>query len=560
MATNIATNRKTIQTTFTSLIALLNRHPYLLLFAAGLIIRLLVTVWVQQPGVVDAYYYYQAAENWRNGQGFVENTVWNYQVSTYNPTQPPPAGNLTHPAFDYWNPLASWLAAGGMFVLGTNWFAAALPFMLCAALLAPLGYYLGRLMFGEWQNRYSWAMGLIMLFPGRYFLYWGVTDNFSSFALVSLLCLITLHHGLYRDDRWLIATGVLAGLAYLSRSDGVFFVLTLLICFLWVRWRPLVGLISWKPRWVMLGAGLGAALVTVLPWLIRNYAEFGAIIPASSGKAIWLREYTELFSFSLPLTPQHYFDWGIGNILSSKLGALSLNASLLIFQGPFLLGPFFLGGLFVLVRGMRLNRYAAALPFLVHIAVLYFIVSLVFTELGNHGTIFHAAGGFLPFQAGTAVATCDVIARAYGRRRKLENFKPFSAALVCLLMFLTIGLTLYFSAQRSSDWNSDFNYAITLNEWFTSNNVTKDVIIVGEPLSFYHATKRPAIGQASDGVVANLEAARRYGATYLVLGIEHYKALDQLYKDKVAEPAAGLRLRLVAEFRGNQIYKLEPLS
>jgi hypothetical protein len=127
-------------------------------------------------------------------------------------------------------------------------------------------------------------------------------------------------------------------------------------------------------------------------------------------------------------------------------------------------------------------------------------------------------------------------------------------------MLITIGLTVYFSAQRSSEWNDDFNYAITLNEWFTSNNVTKDVIIVGEPLSFYHTTKRSAIGQASDGVVANLEAARRYGATYLVLGVAHYPAMDQLYKDKVAEPAAGLRLRLVAEFKGNQIYKIEPLS
>jgi hypothetical protein len=80
--------------------------------------------------------------------------------------------------------------------------------------------------------------------------------------------------------------------------------------------------------------------------------------------------------------------------------------------------------------------------------------------------------------------------------------------------------------------------------------------MVGEPLSFHYATGRPAITQASDGLAANLAAAKHFQARWFVLGPERYGGLDQLYQEKRAS-APGIELRLAAELAGgNQIYQI----
>src|SRR4051794_35675162 len=250
-----------------SILPLVQAHPYWVLFGAAVILRLVVAVVIGQPGFVDAYYYYQVTENWHNGRGLTETTVWNYQAGgLFDPITP---GNLEHPAFSYWTPLSTLLIIPFFAVFGVSYWAASLPFLLCSCALPPLAYWLGRLLFGPEQRRYSWLMALVMLFPGRYFLFWNTPDNFAPFALVSLLALAFIYLGLYRNDRWLPLVGLLCGLAYLSRSDGILLTFTFGICFLWrvwtVRLNPQTS--EYLPRWRMLLAGLALALLVVSPWL-----------------------------------------------------------------------------------------------------------------------------------------------------------------------------------------------------------------------------------------------------------------------------------------------------
>ena len=88
------------------------------------------------------------------------------------------------------------------------------------------------------------------------------------------------------------------------------------------------------------------------------------------------------------------------------------------------------------------------------------------------------------------------------------------------------------------------------------NAAPKDVIMIGEPLSFQYATGRPAIAQASDGLLANLEAARRFRPRWFVLGPERYAGLDELYQTHTAS-GAGLELKLKTVLAdGTQIYEV----
>ena len=514
-------------------VSLIQTHPYLSLWGAALILRLVAALVVRQPGFVDAYYYYGVAANWHDGRGLSENLVWNYQVGA----PPADATGLDHPAFGYWTPLATLLTAASFALFGVSFWAASLPFMLCAAALPPLAYRLGGLMFGPEQRRYSWTMGLITLFPGRFFLFWNTPDNFSPFALTILAGLIALYLGLYRDQRWLLTAGLLAGLAYLSRSDGSLFGVALVISFLWRRSEKTPK----KPSWLYGAGAVGLAGLVVVPWLIRNELTFGTLVPVGNTKVLWLRTYQDFFSYGLKVDARYYFDWGWGNILASKVQTLAVDGLLIVFQGLFLLGPLFLVGLWAV------RRQASWRPFGVYTTVLYLILALGFSEIGSHGTIFHSTGALVPFQAGLALAGLEWLGR--GRAR------PKAASIMVLV---AAGVTLYFAfAVAGPTWDSDYGAARRLESWLVQHNTDpKDVIMVGEPLSFHYATGRPAISQASDGLAANLAAARRYGAKWFVLGSERYGGLDELYRSGTAS-GAGLELRLVARLDdGNQIYRV----
>ncbi len=511
------------------------QKPYLTLWVAALALRLVAAIMVKQPGFVDAYYYYQVAANWQAGKGLTETTVWNYQASSS--FDPLITGSLEHPAFTYWTPLATFLTIIPFSLFGVSYWAASLPFMLCGAALAPLAYWLGQLLFGREQLRYSWTMALITLFPGRFFLFWNTPDNFAPFALIILLGLAATYLGLYRNDRWLLLAGVMAGLAYLSRSDGSLFSLALLISFWWRR-RTLGG--QKGPRWAMLLAGLALAGVIVAPWLGRNWSQFGSILPANNSKVLFLRSYLDFFSYSLRLDAGYYLGWGWGNIAFNKLQTLLVDGLLITFQGLLLLGPLFLVGLWAL------RRKESFQPFLIYTLVLYFILGLGFSEIGSHGTIFHSTGGLLPFQAGLALAGLEWLGRGKAR--------PQAAS---ILILIAAGVTLYFAfAVNAPAWDSDYNAALILKPWFDLNASPKDVIMVGEPLSFNYATGRPAISQASDGTTANLAALKQYGAKWFVLGPERYAGLDQLYNShRLTGPGLQLVLADVVG-QGIQIYKV----
>ncbi len=520
-------------------------QPYLFLFGLALILRLIVALWVRQPGFVDAYYYFQVAENWFKGQGLTESIVWNYQAGDFPASNP--ANLLEHPAFGYWMPLASFVTIFGFSVTGNASFWAGIwPFMLLAATLPPLAWWLGQMAFGNTQRRYSWLMALVTLFPGRYFLFWNTPDNFSLFALLSFLFFMSSWAGLYRSERWLLVAGGLGGLAYLSRSDGILLLTALIISFL-IRQRQKIGEGEIRPRWQWLAVGLLTAGLVVTPWLIRNWLTFGMPVSSGSSKALYLRSYTDLFSYSLKLDANYYFSWGWNNILSSKLNAANLNLLILTVQGLFLAAPFFVLGLFFV------RKNPVFLPFLVYLVVLYLAMTLVYSEISAHGTLFHSAGGLLPYQVGAALAGIEGLA-AYLWRKKAgvaARVRRVGIGLAVLLAGLAMALTIVYGAGNGPDWDSDLNYSQKVGEWFKRNHLSDNVIIVGEPLSYYYATRQLAIGQASDGVKANLRAANRYGAKYLVLGEQHYDALDSLYQTK---QIAGLKL--IAEFDGNQIYQV----
>src|SRR5512146_3438245 len=100
---------------------------YVILCVLGLAVSLVVAASQNSPGYMDADYYYAGGIQLASGKGLTEPFLWNYLDD--------PAG-LPHPAFSYWMPLASLLAAAGMALTGeTDFFSARLAFFLLAGLV-----------------------------------------------------------------------------------------------------------------------------------------------------------------------------------------------------------------------------------------------------------------------------------------------------------------------------------------------------------------------------------------------------------------------------------------
>lgn len=96
-----------------------------------------------------------------------------------------------------------------------------------------------------------------------------------------------------RDDRrrW-VAAGLFAGLAFLSKSIGIFLLPVFAVSVLWWERRNLKGLLASRAFW-----GFWAAFtVTALPLFVRNVVVYGSPLYSDSSGVLWIDRWSE-FSY-----------------------------------------------------------------------------------------------------------------------------------------------------------------------------------------------------------------------------------------------------------------------
>jgi hypothetical protein len=126
----------------------------------------------------------------------------------------------------------------------------------------------------RWQSA---AAGLLVAMPGSVAVYLGQPDNFSVFMLLGALALWLCARGLRGDRRSFALGGVICGLAFLSRNDGVLLGVPFVLAFgVDLLRHPRGSRIGWWPAIVFLA---GFAVVT-MPWLLRQLDVFGSLSPS----------------------------------------------------------------------------------------------------------------------------------------------------------------------------------------------------------------------------------------------------------------------------------------
>ncbi len=494
-----------------------------LLWGVALVLRLVTAAFIQQPGYMDTAYYTVQGLRLAEGNGPTEPYLWNYLDD--------PAG-LPHPAFGYWMPLPSLLTAP-FWAAGRSFLAAQLPFALLAALLVVLAAQIAWEVTGRRQA--FWAAGALLGFSVYFFPYWTLPETFAPFALAGAVALWA--GGRYWEGgeaRWAALAAGGATLAYLTRSDGLLLVgLTLGL--------PLIK----RQGRALLAAGLTTALL-LSPWVAYNLHTWHTWLPTGGTQALWLTTYDDLFCYHCQLTPAAYLAAGWQSILNTKLEALSWNLKTLWA----VIGYIFVAPL-ALVGGWQLRRRPALGLAWLYLLLLFAAMTFAFTFPGPRGGFFHSGGAVLPFMVVAGLVGLERVVAWVGRRRHW-HIPQAQAVFTWGLVFLAAGMSLALALPKVRTWNAAVIPYQQAGIWLAERDPAGCPVLVADPPRFWYTTRRTALVVPNEGPAVVAEVARRYGACWLLLDIDHPQPLASLY---AAETQAGWRL--VNSWNDLRLYRLE---
>ncbi len=455
------------------------------LLLAGGGIRLALAARLEFPPLDDPAFYVQTARNLAAGRGLVSDVLWSYQF---------PLVGVTHPSHEYWMPMATFLMAPWIKAFGGALLVAQLPGILCGALLAPLTYLLGRLVEPD-DRRIALGAALLTL-AGAVPVYQSAsTDSAAPFALLGASALLTGGLAIERrSGRLSFFAGLLGGLAYLARSDGM---LTPLLTGLFV----LLHLRFSRRSFAMLALlGVGCAL-PMGSWWLRNLHAFGVIQPVSALTAAALQDYTQMFNWNDPPTLASLFARGSGFVAGLRLHALWHNAGVwALIAFPY--------GIFGWLGLLRTRRVVLTLG-LAYAVALMLTSALAFSVPTLAGLFYHSAGVMLPW---LAVGASLVLAGLATRRRSVA-FGLWTA--MAILIVAQCALAWPSAIADSADNALKFDEAAA---WLANHAEPGEPVIASQAHSLNYVSGQPAMSLPAGQDVASVRAlAERYGARYVLV-------------------------------------------
>ena len=479
-----------------------------LITAAALALRGIAAALVPWTPYLDSSYYTLVAERVAAGDGFTVPVIWAFlDLGAQLPDNP----MLPIPSNAHWPPLGPLLSAAGMWVFGPTWQAGQVPQVLVSALIPPFTYVVARDFFGGRGLAIGAAM--LAIFAGPLFILYPAIDNFALFGLFGTAVLWMSARAVRseRPNRWIIGAGAVAGLAALTRIDGVFLTLAPATAWLigrgWAPWRAVGG----SPSWAAGFASAGAFLLVVSPWLIRQALVFGTPMPSAGGHTLWITSYNEQFSIGHEISLATYLEWGWGNIIGSKLSTLAVIAGrTMVLMGGFLVVSF-VGGLWAFRRRPELA------PFFVYFLALVVLMAGLFTFHAPQSAWYHSAPAWLGFGLPLALAGIPPSAGAIGRFWPFLRRPRTHAFLAVVGVIAAVVLSVLGSLSLHSSWVSSRERDVAAASFFLDNGITDDVVMYREAAMLHRMTGNPVVAFPVDPYPVIEEVIRAYDVEWVVV-------------------------------------------
>jgi hypothetical protein len=406
----------------------------LLLYAFAFVVRLALAAGYPDPAYPDSYYYVDVARNLAAGHGFNVDFIWIFaEVGGKLPAQPV----LPIPSNAHWMPLASLVQVPFIWLLGPTAIASALPFAWIGAIAAPLTWAVAR--DAGSSELVARGAAILVALPLMLLVFMVQPDNFSLYQPLVTGALLLAARGLKGSRGAFVAAGLLAGIATLSRNDGVLVLAVLGAVWLWDRLRNYVSFGPDGPRapripfLAAIGAVAGFALV-VAPWYARQLATFGSLSPSTaSGKVLFIRDIGEWNSITTPATLDHLLGMGLVPLLMTRILGFTEAANIFsILVGAFVLVPFGLVGTWVRRRDATFG------PYFGYAILLFAFSALVSAVHVPGGTFIHSAVALAPH--GYVLALLGIVAAIEWVARRRRGWDVGSASRIFVTAAVGLGV------------------------------------------------------------------------------------------------------------------------
>ena len=494
-----------------------------LLFVIALAVRVVVALLFADPAYPDALYYANLGQELAAGGGFSVDYIWNFvEVGG----RLPESGTLPIPSNAHWMPLAALIQVPFIWVLGPTPVASALPFWLAAAAAAPLTWFIARdAGLRSWQGA---AAGLLVAVPAGVTPFLGQPDNFAIFMLLGALALWLCARGL-RGHRWSFAAGgLVVGLAFLSRNDGVLLGLPFALAFLYdLLRRPRLTRIGWRSA---IACAAGFVLVAA-PWLLRQLDVFGSLSPSSAGgRILFITEYRELYSVSGETTLATFLDQGWVGLIESRLGGLA-DALLIFVASPMLvlLVPFLLVGIWAS------RRDRAFAPWFIYAVALFLFTALVSAVHVPFGTFIHSAVALLPHAYLLVMVGVAAIVGWIAARRPSWDAPRASRVIGFMVVGVVVAVTVFATLATVDAWERERGGRVEVLAALDELADPHDIVMSPDAGAYQYHGDWAGIVTPDDPLRVVEEALRLYGVRWLVLEGDH--------------PTVGLKPVLAGEVR-----------
>lgn len=500
-----------------------------LICLGALALRVGLATQIDFPGVADPNHYYNLAVRLIEGHGFTIDYIWQYSA---NPA------SIVHPE-EHWMPLAAALAALPMALFGVSVHAAISPFILIGSIL-PIFAFIGARRLRLSDEGALFAAAAAAVFP-ELVLNSLRTDTTIPFALfTSAALLLSARLTLWRA----FGVGALAGLAYLTRSDG-----TLIIAaFAWhVIFNGEFSL-SWRPM-RFIPAAIIAFVIVILPWLMRNLEAFGAFTSPET-RIMWYfthhddhYAYGRTFSLETLLAAQTPAE-----IVGKRLFEMAAGGVMMLRAFGDALAVAVIGGLaLILARrdGSHWRMIASVLYFVIIIFIAY---TALLPYKAQAGSLKKAFLGAVPLLIPLAALALDWV---------IEDRRIRRGAMALILIVLAINAVqlVRADAAASAAYLAQVERAAAVARTLPDTNGDGDLILMTQdPFIIRYVGFRSIMYPYEDRDTIHA-AALRYGVDYLLMPANR-PSLNALYDGEDADP----RFIPAADVPGTQFrfYRVTP--
>jgi 4-amino-4-deoxy-L-arabinose transferase-like glycosyltransferase len=475
----------------------------IVLYGVALVVRLLLIWQFPDPAYPDSFYYVDVARSLHEGQGFWIDLIWIFpEVGGGIPADP----TLPIPSNAHWMPLASIVQVPFIALLGPTAWASALPFALIGGVAAPLTWFMAR--DAGARDRVALGAGILVAVPVLSVVYMVQPDNFSLYQPLVLGALWMGARGLKGSPRSFALAGLLAGLATLSRNDGLLVLGALGLAFLWDRWRRKA--IPWSAA----VACVGLFVLVMAPWWLRQLAVFGSISPSSaSGKVFFIRDIGEWNSILTPATLDHLLGMGIGPFLLSRLGGLV--SAVTIFTtlvAGFVLLPF------MVIGGWARRRSLDFGPFYLYAGVLLAFSTILSAVHVPGGTFIHSAVALAPHSYVLALEGIAIAVAWIAARRRTWDVEAATAAFSGAAVVFGVGAGVVGSLFVHGVWaDSRAKFQQVAAALETASAAPTDRVMSIDAAGTKYWTGRGGVVLVNDPADVIHDVARAYDVDWVVL-------------------------------------------